>query len=83
MVDPDVRLRPDAQAARHTAQWVQERFGDAVRETRFQVETCVYTSAADERFLIQRHGPVLIVSACSGHGFQYAPETGRRAVALL
>jgi hypothetical protein len=28
VVDPDVRLRPDARAARHTAQWVPERFGD-------------------------------------------------------
>jgi sarcosine oxidase len=83
VVDPDVRLRPDRQAARHTARWVRERFGDAVRGLRFRVETCVYTSTRDERFLIERHGPIIVVSACSGHGFQYAPETGRRAAALL
>jgi len=83
VVDPDVGLRPDAEAARHTAQWVRERFGEAVRGVRFQVETCVYTSTADERFLIERHGPIIVVSACSGHGFQYAPETGRRAAAQL
>ena len=83
LVDPDDRLRPDGQAARHTAHWVRERFGDAVRGVRFRIETCVYTSTTDERFLIERHGPIIVVSACSGHGFQYAPETGRRAAALL
>jgi sarcosine oxidase len=83
VVEPDVRLQPDAQAARHTAQWVRQRFGDAVRETRIQVETCVYTFTADERFLIRRHDAIVVVSACSGHGFQYAPDTGRRAAALL
>jgi len=59
VVDPAVSLRPDAQAARRTAQWVRERFGDGVRRARFRVETCVYTSTADDRFLIQRSDPRL------------------------
>ena len=45
-------------------------------------EPCLYTNTADERFLVERHGRVVAVSACSGHGFQFAPETGRRAAAL-
>jgi sarcosine oxidase len=45
-------------------------------------ESCLYTNTADERFIVERHGRVIAVSACSGHGFQFAPETGRRAAAL-
>ena len=30
-------------------------------------------------FVIRRHGPVVVVSACNGQGFQFAPETGERA----
>jgi sarcosine oxidase len=82
-VDPDDRLPPDGQAARRTARWVRERFGSQVAAAPPRLETCVYTSATDERFLIQRHGRIIVVSACSGHGFQYAPDTGRRAAALL
>jgi sarcosine oxidase len=47
------------------------------------VDTCVYTSTADERFVVERYGQLLVVSACSGHGFQYAPETGQLAAMQL
>jgi sarcosine oxidase len=80
---PDDRVAPDAEAVRRTARWVAERFGSQVAGTRPRLETCLYTSTADERFLIRRHGRIVVVSACSGHGFQYAPDTGRRAAALL
>jgi sarcosine oxidase len=41
--------------------------------------SCLYTSAAQCRFLIDRHPDhetVLIVSACSGHGFKHSPAIG-------
>jgi sarcosine oxidase len=44
--------------------------------------TCLYTSTPDEEFVIERTGPLVVVSACSGHGFKFAPEIGRRAAAL-
>ena len=40
---------------------------------------CVYTNTPDEHFLIDRHpahSQVRIVSACSGHGFKFAPVIG-------
>ena len=40
---------------------------------------CVYTNTPDEHFLIDRHprhAPVLIASACSGHGFKFSPVIG-------
>lgn len=40
------------------------------------VETCRYTWADDERFVLERHGNVVVGSACSGRGFQYAMHTG-------
>ncbi|HEU5416585.1 MAG TPA: FAD-dependent oxidoreductase [Streptosporangiaceae bacterium] len=81
--EPDNRVAPDARAAQLVAEWVGERFGHAGGTAQPRLATCLYTSTADERFQITRHGRVIVVSACSGHGFQYAPDTGRRAAALL
>lgn len=39
---------------------------------------CLYTTTPDERFVIERRGRVVVGSACSGHGFKFAPLTGRR-----
>jgi len=36
----------------------------------------------DERFILERHGRVVIGSACSGHGFKFAPAIGRRLADL-
>jgi sarcosine oxidase len=44
--------------------------------------TCLYTSTPDETFVLERTGPIVAVSACSGHGFKFAPEIGRRAADL-
>jgi sarcosine oxidase len=44
--------------------------------------TCLYTSTPDSEFVFARVGPVAVVSACSGHGFKFAPEIGRRAADL-
>jgi sarcosine oxidase len=41
--------------------------------------SCLYTSTLGSRFVIDRHPvhePVLIVSACSGHGFKHSPAIG-------
>jgi sarcosine oxidase len=44
--------------------------------------TCLYTNTATEDFLLDRVGPVVVVSACSGHGFKFAPLIGRMAADL-
>ena len=41
--------------------------------------TCIYTTAPDARFIIERHPEsdrVLVISACSGHGFKHSPAIG-------
>jgi monomeric sarcosine oxidase len=38
--------------------------------------TCLYTSTASEDFLLDRRGPFVLASACSGHGAKFAPLLG-------
>jgi sarcosine oxidase len=47
-----------------------------------KMSTCLYTVTPDENFLIAQsaaHKRVLLFSACSGHGFKYAPVFGELA----
>ena len=43
---------------------------------RFVSETCLYTMTADEDFVLDRVGPVVIGGGCSGHAFKFAPLLG-------
>jgi sarcosine oxidase len=52
----------------------RERFAVAAID---DVETCLYTNTADEDFVLDRIGPLVIGSPCSGHGFKFAPLIGR------
>jgi sarcosine oxidase len=36
----------------------------------------------DERFILDRHDRIVVASACSGHGFKFAPLIGARAASL-
>ncbi len=44
--------------------------------------TCMYTSTASEDFILDRQGPFVICSVCSGHGAKFAPLTGEIAADL-
>ncbi|MFL5105854.1 MAG: N-methyl-L-tryptophan oxidase [Xanthobacteraceae bacterium] len=39
-------------------------------------QTCLYTMAPDGDFVIDSLGPIVVASACSGHGFKFAPVVG-------
>lgn len=43
-----------------------------------EVVTCAYTFTADEKFLAREKGHCLIVSPCSGHGYEFGAAVGRR-----
>ncbi len=47
-----------------------------------RTDTCLYTITPDEDFVLDRVGPVVIASPCSGHGFKFAPLFGRALAAL-
>jgi sarcosine oxidase len=39
-------------------------------------ETCLYTMTADEDFVLDRAGPVVVGGGCSGHAFKFGPLLG-------
>jgi sarcosine oxidase len=78
--NPDEANVPDRELAARTAAWVERRFGLAGPATR--LETCLYTIRDHDEFLLERRGRIVIGSACSGHGFKFAPVVGRRLAAL-
>jgi glycine/D-amino acid oxidase-like deaminating enzyme len=44
--------------------------------------SCLYTTTPDEDFVLDRVGPVVVASACSGHGAKFAPLVGAMAADL-
>ena len=44
--------------------------------------TCLYTITPNEDFILDRVGPVVVVSPCSGHGAKFAPLIGDLAAEL-
>ncbi len=46
-------------------------------------ETCLYTNTASEDFLIFGQDGMIVMSACSGHGFKFAPRLGRAVADLI
>ncbi|KLR60695.1 glycine/D-amino acid oxidase, deaminating [Actinobacteria bacterium IMCC26207] len=37
---------------------------------------CLFTSTSDQQFILQRQGPIVVCSPCSGHGFKFTPMIG-------
>lgn len=79
--DPEEPGAPNERSMARVAGWVRERFPAVDPEPVF-VETCLYTTTDDERFIMERHGPVVVGSACSGHAFKFAPLVGERLADL-
>jgi monomeric sarcosine oxidase len=44
--------------------------------------SCLYTSTPDEDFILDRSGPFVVCSPCSGHGAKFAPLVGELAADL-
>jgi sarcosine oxidase len=78
---PDKEGGPDAASVGRLSQGVAERFSD-VDPRPHLIETCFYTNTADTHFVLERHGPLVVGSPCSGHGFKFAPLIGERLAAL-
>jgi sarcosine oxidase len=78
---PDQEGAPDAGSVSRLSRGVAERFSD-VDPRPHLVETCFYTNTADAHFILERHGPLVVGSPCSGHGFKFAPLIGQRLAGL-
>jgi glycine/D-amino acid oxidase-like deaminating enzyme len=79
--DPDEKARIDPDVVLQASEWAARHF-PLVDSTPIGAESCLYTNTSDERFIIERHGRIIAGSACSGHGFKFAPVVGERLAAL-
>ena len=57
---------------RHVTTWMP-----GLDPTPVSATTCLYTTTADESFIIERYGRVVVGSPCSGHGFKFTPLIGK------
>lgn len=78
---PDEQGDADPEVVERVAEWIARTYPDADPDP-VALETCMYTTTADERFILERRGKVVIGSPCSGHGFKFAPTIGRRLAAM-
>ena len=79
--DPDDEGEPDEAVVGTVAEWVGRRLM-RVDPTPLGAETCIYTNTADWRFTCELHGRIVVGSACSGHGFKFAPAVGELLAGL-
>jgi sarcosine oxidase len=80
-VSPDDPGDVDPALVERITEWVARTYPDADSDP-VAAETCMYTTTADEHFILERRGRLVIGSACSGHGFKFAPAIGTRLAAL-
>ena len=74
-------LGADPALVEEIAEWTASRFPAADPDP-VGAQSCFYTTTDDERFILERHGRIVVGSACSGHGFKFAPAVGKRLAAL-
>jgi sarcosine oxidase len=76
-VDPGAgpfdQIDPAAEEA--AARYVRERLPGLVPDG-LGTETCLYTMTADEHFVLDREGPVVVGGGGSGHAFKFGPLLG-------
>lgn len=81
LADPDAAGSADPAVVEWACDWIARRYPGASPSSTGP-ETCLYTNTADESFVLERHGRVIVGSACSGHGFKFAPALGRTLAAM-
>ena len=60
-----------AEAAAYAEQWLPGADTSAATAV-----SCLFTVTDDDDFILDRRGPVVICSPCSGHGFKFTPIIG-------
>jgi sarcosine oxidase len=81
-VDPAAAPFPvDPARAAADGAWVARRLPGYDPEP-VRSDTCIYTMTPDEDFVLERLGPAVVCSPCSGHGFKFAPLLGELVAEL-
>ena len=78
--DPDQQRVADPDQARAVMARVEGLLKDFSRYRLSEARICFYTVAPEERFIVEPIERAWVVSACSGHGFKFAPAL---ALALI
>jgi sarcosine oxidase len=82
MVDPDTVDRTVGTQEEQRMRWLLESYLPGSAHTAVDAAVCLYTNTPDGHFVIDahpRHARVMVLSACSGHGFKFAPAIGEVA----
>jgi len=80
--DPEERAYDTSYEAESRVNFYVEHWLPGLDPYAVTAATCLYTSTPDYEFFVERHGPLVVVSACSGHGFKFTPLIGRMAADL-
>ncbi|MBT0769713.1 FAD-dependent oxidoreductase [Kineosporia sp. J2-2] len=76
-IDPEHRdFRPRAEQSADLHEYVRTWLPGVDASSAVPV-TCTYTSTADEVFVLDRRGPIVVAAGFSGHGFKFVPAIGR------
>ena len=68
----DVPESSIAAAADYARRWLPGADPDVA-----SAAACIFTMTDDSHFIMDRRGPVVVASPCSGHGFKFTPILGR------
>jgi sarcosine oxidase len=85
-VDPDAIERDVSADEAAALVGALRQYAPGVAGRRVRSAVCMYTNTPDGHFTLDRHpahSSVLIVSACSGHGFKFASALGEACADLL
>lgn len=86
ITDPELVRRSLSEGEDAVARALVERFLPDASGALRDHAVCLYTNTPDGHFLIDRHPrhrEVVIVSACSGHGFKFASAVGESVARLV
>jgi sarcosine oxidase len=82
LTDPDspavLHAEASARLVAYASEWIP-----GVEPVAVSTATCLYTTTPTEDFVIDRVGPIVICSPCSGHGFKFAPIVGELVAGLV
>jgi sarcosine oxidase len=79
--DPSAPGEPEPELVERITQWANATYRLADPRP-VEADTCMYTTTADESFVLERRGRIVVGSPCSGHGFKFAPAIGERLADL-
>ena len=76
-IDPTAeRPEPDGERLERLSAYVAAHL-PGLKPEPMSVSRCLYDVTADEDFIVDRVGPLVIGGGFSGHGFKFVPEIGR------